>query len=84
VANEKTESTAHAITFLKATLDTPREVNPIAHWMIEGAVKSDEEMAKLLSGLLNVSIILLVRQEEQTGLTAEQILEDIARKYTDT
>jgi autonomous glycyl radical cofactor GrcA len=85
MANEKAESTAHAITFLKATLDTPHvQVNPIAHWMIEDAVKSDEEMAKLLFGLLNVSTILLVRQEKLTGLTAEQILQDIARVYTDS
>lgn len=56
-------------------------VNPIAHWMLEDAVSSDEEMADLLVGLINLSNILLVRQEKLTGLTPDQTLQDILQKY---
>jgi hypothetical protein len=83
----KAQSIAHAIAFLRSGFYTPdiRPMdNPIAHWMLEDAVKSDEEMADLLVGLLNVSNILLVRQEKLTGLTAEEILQDIVRKYVST
>jgi hypothetical protein len=77
-------SIAHAVAFLKAGSDGPDHGpmdNPIAHWMLEDAVSSDEEMADLLVGLLNVSTILLVRQEKLTGLTADQILQEILQKY---
>jgi len=81
----KYEMTLRAVTFVNTQLDTPDEplnpitrlMNPITRLMLEQAAESDEDTAKLLTGLTNLSVILLSRLEKATGMPQQEILKDV-------
>jgi hypothetical protein len=78
--DQEAESTARAIAFLTAALEAPDRGNSeLPRQLLNEAIAEDGGM-KLVVGLADVSLWLLMKLEKTSGLAAQEVLHDIARK----
>jgi hypothetical protein len=75
------QATMLAIIVIRMLVETPdQRLNPMVDLRREQVFTSDEEMALLMSGMINLTQHLLVKLEQATGATTSEILNDVARQ----